>query len=38
MSLDYEKYLEINEQEMIEALQQLLRINTEQTPAVITKD
>ncbi len=38
MSLDYEKYLELNEQEMIEALQQLLRINTEQTPAVTTKD
>jgi len=38
MSLDYEKYLEYNEQEMIEALQQLLRINTEAAPAVTAKD
>ena len=38
MTLDYEKYLEGNEQEMIEALQTLLRVNTEQAPAVRTKD
>lgn len=38
MSLEYEKYLEWNEQEMIEALQQLLRMNTEAAPAVHTKD
>ena len=36
--VNYEKYLEQNEPEMIEALQQLLRINTEQTPPVTAKD
>ena len=38
MTLDYEKYLEYNEQEMIEALQELLRVNTELAPAVTAKD
>lgn len=38
MSLEYEKYLESNEGEMIEALQELLRINTEEAPPVRTKD
>ena len=38
MVLDFEKYLQINEEEMIKALQTLLQYNTEQTPAVTTKD
>ena len=38
MTLDYEKYLERSEEEMIEALQELLRVNTEQAEPVTTKD
>ena len=36
--MDYEKYLELNEQEMIESLQSVLRAKSEEAPAVMTKD
>ena len=38
MTPDFETYLKNNEEEMIGALQQLLRVNTEAAPAVRTKD
>ena len=38
MTPDFETYLKLNEEEMIGALQELLRVNTEAAPAVRTKD
>lgn len=38
MKIEYEKYLEINEPQMIEALQKLLRYQSEEAPAVRTRE